>query len=516
VSAWIIFTVAVCLYAAGVTAIGVLKGKKYSWIMSCARVGATVIAAITAIFVSKLLARVASDMAFDKLMSLLGDTVKNIAADIPAGDEGLRVLVSLLVAPILFLPVFGLIRLILMIAIWVVEKCVSALGNFRSPAVSMPLGALNGLLIAFVTLIPVCGFMALGGGMLHSLADADMCNSEAVQKLLPENTELTEADMRELGDSLEKNPVVIVVHNTVGKPVFRGLTTARLDAADTHGETVQMHLETEVTTLVLAAGDLLEAIDAWKSEDFSAEDKEVLCGAADGLFESEWTSMLAADAAASLAEKWLNGEPFAGVSRPALDARLDPVFTSALTILTQENGDTLQEDVRLILDILGDFKLNGLLDGNVSGEALLQKLGADGMLTDLMSKLQSNDRMAPLVTEVKTLGVRLLTDMLGVEELKSGEYADTMNEMAGTLTDALDMSKEERDALVVESVQSSLAEKGYDVPPEVIVEVTDTMIEDLGGDGEITSDELTDYLVEHADEFAGEIPDGVMDGLLAG
>jgi hypothetical protein len=43
--------------------------------------------------------------------------------------------------------------------------------------------------------------------------------------------------------------------------------------------------------------------------------------------------------------------------------------------------------------------------------------------------------------------------------------------------------------------------------------MSDQIIDDLGADGEITSDELTDYLVNHADEGFEFIPEDIPDNL---
>ena len=210
-----------------------------------------------------------------------------------------------------------------------------------------------------------------------------------------------------------------------------------------------------------------------------------------------------------MAEKWLDGEDFAGMSRPKLDAALSPTFDCVLSVLASENADTLEEDIHDILDVLGDFMANDLLGEDADYMQLVQKLGASGLLTDMMAKLQANERLAVLATEIKALSMRLVTNMLGAQQLKDGQYAEMMGNVAGTLTDALEMSKEDRDAMVVESVQEQFAAEGYDVPPEVVVEITDQVMAELGADGEITEEELTDYFLNHSDEALDYIPGGV-------
>ncbi len=510
----LIFTLVLFLYMAGVTVIGLFMAKKRSWIMASVRVGVTVLSAILAIFVSKLIAGLITDLVYDLVVPRLGDTVSGFIAEVPVGAEGLRVIVTLLIAPILYAIVFGLIRLLLMIAVWVVEKCVPALKDFVRPEISMPVGAVNGLLIAMVTLIPLCGFITLGAHMLNTFVESDMCDTAFVRENVLDTLDMTEEEISELAVKLEKNPGVLVVHKTIGKPIFKALTSAKLDSTDTHGVVVKMNLESEFCGLLKTAGYAVDAMDSLGKKDYTVEDKELLYATADSFFESEWVTMLATDTLVAMSTDWLEGKEFAGIARPSLDAALDPTLNCILRILVSETVDTLEEDIHVILDVVGDFLVHDLLTEDADYTELVQRLGTSGLLTDMMAKLQDNEHLAVLAAELKSLSLRLVTNMLGIEQLKEGQYAEMMGDVAGTLTDALDMSKEDRDAMVVESVQNAFADEGYEVPPEVVVEMTDKIVADLGGDGEISADELTDYLVNHSDELAGALPEELPDGAL--
>lgn len=505
---WII-TLVLFVYMLLVAGLGLLMAAKRGWITMTARIVATVISTLIAIPVSIAIARPVAGSLYDKLIPLLGKVVSGFMTEVAVGAEGLQVLAALLLAPVLFVPVFALIRLVFMIVIWVLEKCIPVLNEKIKLPISLPLGAVNGLLIAIVTLIPLCGFLSLGGSVLSTFVEADMCDTAFVRENILEKLDKTEDEVAVLAEDLSSNAAVVVVHKTVGRPVFKALTSADLDTDATHGKPVRMEMETELCSLVKTAGYAMEAMETLEKENFTPADKEILFATADSFFESEWVKMLAADTLSAMAQKWLDGEEFAGMSRPTLDAALNPTFNCVLSILASENSDTLEEDIHDILDVLGDFMVNDLLGENSDYTQLVQKLGSSGLLTDMMAKLQANERLAVLATEIKALSLRLVTNMLGADQLKDGQYAEMMGNVAGTLTDALEMSKEERDALVVESVQEQFAAEGYDVPPEVVVEITDQVIAELGADGEITEEELTDYFLNHSDEALDYIPDGV-------
>ena len=131
----------------------------------------------------------------------------------------------------------------------------------------------------------------------------------------------------------------------------------------------------------------------------------------------------------------------------------------------------------------------------------------------MLGKLEANPRLSVLVDELKTLSLRMVSNMLGAELLQNGEYAEMMDSVADTLTNSLEMTKEERDALILDALKNDFANEGFDVPDDVVLEMADKMIADLGSDGTITSDELTDYLVNHGDEAFEFVPDELPDNL---
>jgi hypothetical protein len=185
-------------------------------------------------------------------------------------------------------------------------------------------------------------------------------------------------------------------------------------------------------------------------------------------------------------------------------------------VLSAENAQTLEEDIHVILDVVGDLKINGLLEKNADYTAMVKKMGESGLLTDMLAKLKENERLQVLATELKALSIRLVSNMLGVDKLASGEYSEMMGNVAGALTDSLNMNEAERDALILDAVKNNYAEYGFDVPDEVALKMSHEMIDELGADGEITGDELTEYMVKFADEGFEITPDMIPDGLPEG
>ena len=154
-------------------------------------------------------------------------------------------------------------------------------------------------------------------------------------------------------------------------------------------------------------------------------------------------------------------------------------------------------------------KIFDLLNEDADYTDMVQRMGQSGLLSNMLAKLEANERMAPLAAELKSLGVRLVSNMLGIDQLKNGEYAELMGNVAGTLTESLDMSQEERDALVLDSIKNNFGDQGFDVPDDVALQMANKMIDELGADGEITGDELTQYMIQNVDEGFEYIPEDI-------
>ena len=504
-----ILTLAVVLYAAVMGLIYMWGTRKKSWIMATMRIAVTIFSAVVAIPLTKLLAELIADMAYDILRPYMGDGVVAFLDRVPVGAEGMRALAALLVSPALYLLAFLVLHGLLSLATRIVERCVPALrrrGMLRN--VSMPLGALNGILIVVVTLVPLCGYLMFGAGLLGTVSDTGMLDSILTQDTLPN---VNEDSVNDLIWSVEENPVVVGVYGTVGRPIFLALTSTELDTSDTHGTVVEMDLERELNGLLVSVSHAMEVVESFQKGDYTIEDKELLYATADNLFASEWIRLLATDTLVALSESWLQDKPFIGMERPEMDETMEPIMNCLLEVLATETPETLEADIHVLLDMVGDIKVNHLLDADADYTALVQQLGESGLLTDMLSKLENSGRLRPLADELKSLSVRLVSNMLGVEKLKSGEYLEMMGNVASSLTDALTMSEEEQDAWLLESIQTNFAGQGYDVPDNVAVKISRQMMEDLGEDGEITAEELTDYLIRMADEGiligSDQIPD---------
>ena len=491
-------TLCILLYTAAIAAITLVQARNKSWIMTAIRVGETFVAAILAIPLAKSLSGTLTDLIMPLLDNALPQNWKELVTAVPALDEGVQVFVGMLIAVLLYLPTFVVIRVILGIAGMICEREMPVLAREEDKklAISLPVAGGHALLMAIVTLIPLCGFIMMGAHIIGTVEEAPSLESTIVSS---EEAAHSFHTIEKIANDLEKNPCIVTVHYTLGKPVYTLLTTDTLNKSSTHGQSIRMNLERELCGLIRTAGEALGAADAFASEDFSEEDKEQLFEAADVLFESEWMGCVTTDTLVALSSSWKESHPFLGFERPVMAEVIDPTFVCVLDILAVETPQTLSEDIHVILDVLGDLRLKGFLDSDtIFYQDLIRSLGQDGFLTTLLTKLDQNERMHRLVDELKTMNVRLVGSMLGIEHLQSGEYDTLMGDVATSLNDVLQKPAEERDEIIKQAINQNFDTHGFHVPEDVALEISDKIITELGADGEITKDELTTFLSQYA------------------
>jgi hypothetical protein len=233
--------------------VAMMKARKRSWVMAVVRFAITVVVAVAAIPLTSLCVEAGADFAYELLIPVLGENLAAFFTEVPVGAEGLRVLAGLILAPIVYAAIFFLLRWLLYIIAWIVERCVPVLRKRNRRYVSLPLGALTGAIFAVVLLVPLCGYMMLGTSMFHTFMETDLAEDIVTDELLGA-VGLTEEDLNGMISDAENNVVTATVYQTIGKPVFNTLTTGELDASATHGKTVEINLESELCGLVKTVG----------------------------------------------------------------------------------------------------------------------------------------------------------------------------------------------------------------------------------------------------------------------
>ena len=142
----------------------------------------------------------------------------------------------------------------------------------------------------------------------------------------------------------------------------------------------------------------------------------------------------------------------------------------------------------------------------------MEQVGQSGLLNKVSDTLNENAHLAPLVDAFHTMSIRLVASVMETDLLQDGRYDDMLDQVAETLTNVLELSPEEREATVRQAVQESFETYDIDVPDDVAVVLSEQAIQSLGEDGEITGEEIREYLLEHVED-AGDVLEDVIEDL---
>jgi hypothetical protein len=170
-------------------------------------------------------------------------------------------------------------------------------------------------------------------------------------------------------------------------------------------------------------------------------------------------------------------------------------FSKALAVIGDVTPETVEEDLNTIFDVFYYFLKGDLMNSAAGSSDIMATLGENKILSSIIDTLEANERFAPLADEITDMGMRVVASSIGKIELGSDEQYDTfVGELSTSLNSSLSMTEEERDAFVKESVQTAFVQYEMDVPEDVAITFSEKMIEDLGSDGEITDEEIHNYL----------------------
>ena len=520
-----------------------LNARKRHWIMSLARFGVVIISAIISVPIAKAIAGAFSGQLCSLVLSNLGTDMEDFIAEAPLAAESVSLLISLVFAPILFIFVFLLVRGLLALVAWIVEKSVPF---FKSKpvynlAISLPVGAVTGFLFAVIVILPLCGTLALGTDAIDAGIEMTQNEYEALEQELKdtkkeqkeyenskkepvygydywyeeqdedevdydaeidrikesmEDTEET-VEMLESFKTITDGPVTHVV-GTLGSPLFRWMTSGSVEY---EGEKIKVSLTEDVPAIADAASVLSEAAQGIGDGDVTSKDKKALNNALEDILAFDIIACIMSDSIEYVSELWLNDESFFGISCPDMGEMLQPVYNTSLQVMADSDMESIREDVLTVADVLTDLIAAGVTGGD-DYEDMMFALAEDDLLDELVTKLEKNKHMSPVALEIKNLSVRLVAASMGDLLKETDQYDPLMDDVAREMTRALSMSKAEQKLYLENRIGYAFAEYDIQVPGSIAVEMSERAMDDLGRDGVINEHELKDYYINYMDNNA--------------
>ena len=441
----LIFSVIFCFFAGLFMLFGALKGRKYKWHLSLARIIvaliSAVLAAMLATFLSNLVIRFVLNLAITNGWFL---EVGNILAELPTGVGVATALASMFISPILFIPLFFIIKPILNIFGKLISRLIARVSDGKTKKsddaetaeaaeakeepqrdengrkivkrkhykkrnealiahyfnpLGAALGALCSLLVFCIALVPIVGAIDVVNDIVPLFSDTLM---EEAGEAEGEAGGVAVADVAGTAfaalDGLDNNVGALVIKYTGGKLLYGAMTTSVIN-----GEMANLNKEGELLASVAEAAIIV------LDEEGAAEDKAAAVRAISPAFDrSVVTRTLISEFCTVAGETWDAGESFHGVERPQLGGDFEAITSAAIDVFATADSQNIKKDVHAITEAVAVVFESGVV-ADIQNDPM-SILGDEETTSALFAAFLEDERLDPMVDGFADFGVNILLD----------------------------------------------------------------------------------------------------------
>jgi hypothetical protein len=415
----LIFSAAFLLVAALVILVGALKGRKYKWQYSLSKL----IAAVVAVVISAILASVISNaiVGAATVMVIDGDMIGDIAnidlsgmiKSLDSGILAIKAFGSMIVAPILFIPIFILIKAIINIFVKLISLGIASViakkggdevkdrkyverkhyKKRNEVLIAHYPNYVGGLLGALCAVFVLCAFICpFTGtiGVVNSIAPVathSLAEDEEYGPIVNLATEVL--------DGAANNAATVAVTCTGGKLYYGAMTCAVID-----GELTNLNKE---AALFAAVADAAGSIYTEGTE--SHETAEAIRNISPAFDKSVVVRTIVAELCAEAGDDWQEGHAYYGINRPNFGANLQPITDSLINVFATSDKENIKGDVKTITEAVAVLADKGLMTKIMDTKNPMVILSDEKATAELINAFLDDERLDPLVDGVADFGV---------------------------------------------------------------------------------------------------------------
>ncbi len=418
-----LFTIFAVVLAVIVVGARMLRYRRRSVGSILSSVIVTVTSAVLSCVLARVIASALSGTVVNVLQTAKPDLMEQLEV-LPTTLALLPVLISMILAPILFIILMLVLRGLLSIAGIFITKGFEAIGDFfKKPnlAINLTVAALTGLLICAIYLAPLVGFSSVAHGAIEK---SETENGPAMPTIV---TMLDDNLFRPAADS----PVSAVLRVIGGAPVFHSLTTWEFEGAD-----ISLDKEAEV---IAEAGFHCSSLLTVDFADYGPKEADEIRELEKLFTSSELVCVVGSEVFRTLSNAWLADEPFFGV--PPIkneSAFMDQVVDGVLYIFKDTTAETFPEDMTAFSETLAVITETGLLAAIASEDGdILLALQTDGALEAVIISLYDNEPSRPLLATILNVCTEIVAESLGIYEDPTAAQQAFAKELAALSTAGL-------------------------------------------------------------------------------
>ena len=349
------------------------------------------------------------------------------------------------------------------------------------------LGAIEGVAIAAVICIPVSGLLGLAGDSVEVMREK---NDEKFASII--------ATYDESIAPLNEHFAMTAAKQLGADAIMDSFTTVNLD-----GE--EINLRSEFVNVV----DIVTEFATIGEIDFTAlseDNKLAIRSAVDSLENSDYLMRLASGIISDMGSAIEDG-----VVPISVPAPYDVVLHPAITMLATSNIDNFKADLDTILEIYYLLSDSGVLkafgiEGQEQGMAnafVMTDANGDTVINQIVSIIDKNEHMRPLVKALTDMSLIMLTNQLGIDADIVEVYDNVktgVNEVLAVRPEDYD-TEEEYVAARNEKLDETLNENGIELEPDVVDGIGDFIDENYPDHDELTDEEFNDIILSYYDVY---------------
>lgn len=417
----------------------------------------------------------------------------------------LTIPVTLIVMPLLFVICFIVVSTVMLIVHWILCAIFGfkkRRNNFITRLLGMALGALQGVAVAGLIMMPVIG---LGNSLSESVAllnEKEPDSSFTVS--LNENYGTYVA-------SVTENPAAKTLGKLGINAVYKGLATVEINGKK---ESI-----TELfPTVTMAVGDATKLYHA-DPKNLTPENEAAIKSILERVEGNDYLTRIVAGTIRSVAYTYTDGVISLNLGEP-----FDSIIDSAMEIFHTTDETNLTANLNTIADVYFILSQDGVLTAFSAGsDAMLNALTTrdstgETAVTRVITTIKANERTKPLVVLITKISVSVMSQQAGLGEdtLETYESIKTgINENILSIEKEDYETEEEYVEEISTALDTTLKENNITLEKEIVDTMAQYVADNFSEVEEITDEQASDIILSYYDAYleyleTGEIPEDLV------
>ncbi len=338
--------------------------------------------------------------------------------------------------------VFVLLYFVLGIVAWILRLILGIVFRNMKPlhiGIRAGLGLLQGIIIMACVFVPFSTYLQLADDSMTAIEELGM---------------VEEGDIEEVHAALSdaNNCIMLKTHRVLGgKLLSNSLTSIKVHLGETEVKTV---LGDELNAIFDFTSDITSLTKVEMSE-YTETEKEILEHLGDHVTSSKLLGAIISELLRGANEAWSNGEAYLGmVEKPSIAEDFDPLLDKTLSILGNDSGNLeyLRDDINTFAAIVSRLIEAIPSEGEGESGGVENALMAEGLVKDLLTTVNKNPRMRPLIPVITNIGLSIVTETLGVD----ADSAEAYNKLTEAIATELKASASEEPDVRQQNMENAL------------------------------------------------------------